>query len=113
MSEVLHANIFFFITGIAVIVFTMLLCIVLYHVIKILKSVRKVIDRIEAGSEVIAEDLQSFRAYFAEQSIIARVIRAMMGNSRTAGSSVKRPASSPKKEVRKIAKTELKINDED
>ena len=113
MSEVLHANIFFFVTGIAVIVFTMLLCIVLYHLIKILKSVRRVIDRIEAGSEVIAEDLQSFRAYFAEQSIIARVIRAMMGNSRTAGSGAKRSPSPAKKEVHKIAKTELKIRDED
>lgn len=113
MSEVLHANIFFFITGIAVIVFTMLLCVALYHAIKILKSVRRVMDRIEAGSEVIAEDLQSFRAYFAEQSPFARFLRAILGERRDRTAPKARPAATPKKAERKIAKTELKITDED
>jgi len=48
MSEVLQANIFFFITSVAVILFTLLLCIALYHVVKILKSIRRVMEKVEA-----------------------------------------------------------------
>ncbi len=108
MSEVLQANIFFLITGIAVIVFTMLLCVALYHVIRILKSIRRIADRIEAGSEIIAEDMAHFRAYFAEESVLSRIIKKIFGGSG-------RPSSRSQKgtSTRSSAKSELKIKDED
>ncbi len=119
MTEVLQANIFFLITGIAVIVFTFLLCIALYHVIRILKSLRRVMDRIEAGSEIIAEDMQSFRAYFTEEGLISRVIGSIFG-SRTKGREAKRPArdpgkktTEPTKKAERNTKTELKIKGEE
>lgn len=61
MSEVLHANIFFIIASVGTVVFIMLVALVLYHVLKIVKAVRRIVDRVEAGSEVIAEDLESLR----------------------------------------------------
>ncbi len=109
MTEVLQANIFFLITGIAVIVFTLLLCVALYHLIRILKSIRRVVDRIEAGSEIIADDMAHFRAYFAEQSPIARFIRTVFGNGGR-GSAPTQPKS---KSTRSTSKAELKIKDED
>ncbi len=50
------------ITSIAVVVFTILVCVLLYHVIKIIKSVRRIVERVESGSEVLAEDLEDIRA---------------------------------------------------
>ncbi len=104
MSEVLHANVFFFITGIAVIVFTALLCVALFHVIKVLKSLRRVMERIEAGTEIIAEDLENARAYFTEGGFIRRFIGSLIGGTRTTDAS-----KSKKHEKRR---TELKIKDE-
>ncbi len=79
MNEVLHANIFFFITGIAVIVFSSLLCVALFHGIKAIKSLRRILDRVEEGTEVIAEDLQQMRAYFSDDGFVKRVIKSIMG----------------------------------
>lgn len=110
MSEVLQANIFFFITGIAVIVFTMLLCIALYHSIKILRSVRKIVERIEAGSEVIAEDMSHLRQHFIEGSLIAKVIGAFLG---TRGASTPARKAARKKARNNALKTELTIKDEE
>ena len=79
MTEVLHANIFFFITSIAVIVFALLVCVLMYHLIKITKSIRRIVDRIEEGSEVIVEDLTQLREFFAEGNIMTHVLGMFMG----------------------------------
>jgi uncharacterized protein YqhQ len=61
MGEILQTNLFFFITGSAVIIITVFLTIVLYHLIKAVRSVRRIIERIEAGSEVLADDFDHMR----------------------------------------------------
>jgi len=61
MNEILHANIFFIIASLATICFSILACVLLYHVVKIVKSVRRIVDRVEAGSEVLADDLEELR----------------------------------------------------
>lgn len=117
MTEVLQTNIFFLITGIAVIVFTFLLCIALYHVIRILKSLRRVMDRIEAGSEIIAEDMQNIRTYFTERSLFSRVIGGILGErpksreTRRGNESVRTSESAKKAEHK--TRTELKIKGEE
>jgi hypothetical protein len=84
MSEVLQANIFFIITSIAVVVFTLLVCVALYHVIKILRSIRKIIDRVDQGSELIAEDVAQLRAYVVEGSLVSQIMSFFLGSkSRT------------------------------
>lgn len=103
MNEVLHANIFFFITGIAVIVFTALLCVVLFHSIKILKSLRRIMDRIESGTEIIAEDMQQMRAYFTADGLLTRLIAKLVGTSESRGSRAKKGDK---------RRSELKISDE-
>lgn len=79
MSEILQANIFFIITSIAVLVFTLFVCVILYHVIKILRSIRKIVDRVEEGSEVIAEDVSQLRAYVVEGSLVSQIMSFFMG----------------------------------
>lgn len=61
MSEILHSNIFFLITSIAVIVVTILVSIGLYYVICILRAVRDIAERVREGSEIIAEDAAQLR----------------------------------------------------
>ncbi len=74
MSEVLQANIFFLITSIAVGVLTILGCVLLYQVIKIVRSLRRIIERVEAGSEVIAEDISDLRTFVLEGSLLSQLI---------------------------------------
>ncbi len=79
MSEVLYTNVFFIITSIAVILFTVLLCIALYFVIKILRTVRKIIDRVDSGSETIADDIAQLRSYVAEGSLFSHIVGLFVG----------------------------------
>jgi len=74
MTEVLQANIFFFITALAVIIFTIFSCVAMYLVIRILRSVRRITERIDEGSENIAEDIKQLRSYIAEGSLISQII---------------------------------------
>lgn len=112
MSEILEANIFFFITGIAVIIFTILLSVLLYHLIKILRSLRRVVDRIEAGSEVLANDIEQVREYFTERSLFARFLDAILGNKHAFESKEASHISGERKHtVHKdgVSRSELKI----
>lgn len=106
MNEVLHADIFFFITGIAVIIFSTLLCIALFHGIKAMKSLRRILARIEEGTEVIAEDLGQIRAYFSEDGFVRRFIKSMMGMSSDAPR--KEGGTKTKKSEKKRTELEIK-----
>jgi hypothetical protein len=79
MSEILQANIFFIITSIAVLVFTLFVCVILYHVIKILQSIRKIVSKVEEGSDVIAEDISQLRTYVVEGSLISQIMSFFVG----------------------------------
>lgn len=82
MNEVLHANIFFVIASVATVVFCILISLILYHVLKIIRSVRSIIERIEAGSEVIAQDVAQVRELIAGGGLFTRVMQFVMGTAR-------------------------------
>jgi len=90
MSEILQANIFFVITSIAVLVFTLFVCVILYHVIKILKSIRTIVSRVEEGSELIADDMSQLRTYVLEGSLVSQIMNFFVGKK-------SRRAPSPRK----------------
>lgn len=90
MNEVLHANIFFFIASVATVVFCVLICFILYHVLKIVKSIRAIIERIEAGSEIIAKDVAHVRELVASGGIWSRLIQFIIGSSRGNGKKQRR-----------------------
>ena len=79
MSEILQTNIFFIITSIAVVVLTLFVCVILYHIIKLLRSIRTIVARIEEGSEVIAEDVSQLRAYVVEGSLVSQIMSFVFG----------------------------------
>jgi hypothetical protein len=82
MSEVLQANIFFYIASVATIVFSILLCIAMYYVIKIVRSINKIVERIDAGSESIKEDISQLRTYLAEGSWFSHIIGLFGGSQK-------------------------------
>jgi hypothetical protein len=81
MNEILQANIFFLIASIATVCFCILVCFILYQVIKIMQLVRSILERIEAGSEVLASDLAHIRMFFSEDGFLSRVLNMFGGNS--------------------------------
>lgn len=86
MSEILQANIFFFIASVAVVVFVLLVSIALYHVIKIVVAVRRIVERVEQGSENIAHDVSKLRAYIIGGSLVSHVMSFFKGKARKAPS---------------------------
>ena len=75
MNEILHANIFFFIASVGVVLFTFLVCVLLYQLLKIVRSIRRIVERVEAGSEVLADDIENLR----ENLNPARLVTFVMG----------------------------------
>ncbi len=71
----MQADIFFFIASVGIVVLTLLVFLILYQVLKIVKSVRRIVARLEAGSEVIAEDVAELRAFVLEGSLVSQLIR--------------------------------------
>ena len=67
MQEFIKADIFFFITTIAVLLVTGGIIIVLYYVIKILRNVRDVTDRVEDGTKALSEDISLLRSNLKSQ----------------------------------------------
>ena len=96
MTEVLQANIFFFIASVGVILFTLLVCVALYQVVKILRSIRRIVERVEEGSETIAEDVSQLRSFVLEGSLFSQVISFFMGAK----------SASPKRKRKKTNKEE-------
>jgi hypothetical protein len=82
MNEILQANIFFFIASVATVVFMILISVILYHVIKIVKSVRTIVDKIEAGSEVLASDVANLRSQIINGGgFVTKFITLFINNS--------------------------------
>jgi len=79
MDEVLHANIFFFIASIATVIFCILIGIILYQVIKITKIIRSILEKIEAGSELIAQDVAHVRSLVSNGGMMSRIVTFIIG----------------------------------
>lgn len=81
MNEILLANLFFIITGSAVLVVGAFLCFVCYHIIKIVKITHTILERVETSAELLVEDMNALRDHLANGNIFGRiltgVIRAM------------------------------------
>lgn len=81
MNEVLHANIFFLIATIATVIFCIFFCFILYQVWKITRLVRAILERIEAASEVMADDVSNIRQSLAQGGLISRLLNFVLGES--------------------------------
>jgi len=100
MTDILQANIFFFIASLGTVIFIVLLSVVLFQVIVILKKVQIVIDRVERESQNLSNDIAAARAFVAEKSLMMSPLLALLG-LRKATSAAKKSRT-----ARKSAKNE-------
>lgn len=93
MSEILQTNIFFVITSIAVVIFTILVCVALYQVIKILVSARRVMDRIESGTEAIAIEAGKIKENLTNGGFFKNILKSIFAMHSTATKKSRRKKS--------------------
>ena len=69
MDSLIHADIFFFVTTIAVIVAVIVLGVVAFYVIKILRDVVSVMKIVKAETEAVQNDVESARRYIKTKGV--------------------------------------------
>jgi hypothetical protein len=89
METLVKADIFFFVTTIAVVVVSLLGVIVLVYAIRILRDVKDVSSRVRTGSELIGDDLAKVRTHMKHYGLFKAVLAALLA---LAGSVYKRKA---------------------
>ncbi|MDA1334847.1 MAG: hypothetical protein O2794_02420 [bacterium] len=78
MSDIIKADIFFFITSIAVALLSILTAIVLYHLIRIFQKTNLIIDEIQTEIHQAREDIAGFRASMrANKNMIKHIFKNM------------------------------------
>jgi uncharacterized protein YoxC len=68
-ESLIHADIFFFISTIALVLISIGIVVVLVYVIKILRNVGEVTDKIKVESGEIVEDLKKLRANLRDEGM--------------------------------------------
>jgi uncharacterized protein YoxC len=74
MEDIMKADIFFFIASIAMVTLSIFMAVILFFVLKAMRAVQRVIERIEAQSEEIANDVNNFRSFVYKGSVFASII---------------------------------------
>ena len=83
MNEILHANIFFVIASVATVIFCIITSLILFHVLKLVKTTRRIVDRIEAASEQVADDVAHARQLLYNGGMIARLMGFLTHSKRS------------------------------
>lgn len=70
----MHADVFFFITAIAVIVLSVGAAVVLYYVIGIVRDVRAITEKVRTASDGLERDFEDLRATLKKQGVRTRTV---------------------------------------
>jgi Skp family chaperone for outer membrane proteins len=82
MEQILKANIFFFITSVAVMVLSVIAAVFLIYIIRILRDVKDISGRIRSESAMLAEDIAALRANVRNKGMKLRHIIGLIQNIR-------------------------------
>ena len=88
MSEVLQANIFFYIASVATVVFCIVVTMILFQIFKVMKTIRSILERIDSASEVMAEDVAQVRKLVATGGIVSTIMGLVFGSKKKKRSKV-------------------------
>lgn len=66
-SNIIQADIFFFIASIGFVVMAIILAIVLFYAAKVARSMSRIVKRIELESEKVADDIENLRTRIKEE----------------------------------------------
>lgn len=82
MSEVLQANIFFYIASVATVVFCIVVTMILFQMYKVMKVVRSILERVDAASETMSEDVAHVRKLVATGGLVSTIIGLVFGTKK-------------------------------
>lgn len=68
MSEIIHADIFFFIASIAAVVLLVVLSVAGYYLVLIVRDVRHITGRVRDASDGIVQDFENARAHMKHEA---------------------------------------------
>ncbi|KKR53409.1 MAG: hypothetical protein UT90_C0009G0001, partial [Parcubacteria group bacterium GW2011_GWA1_40_21] len=74
MENIIQADIFFFITGIAVIIFTICTIVVMFYVTRILRDMKSISKTMLRESDNIADDIESVREAVRSEGAKVRTV---------------------------------------
>lgn len=69
MQTLIHADIFFFITTIAVILVTLFIAIILFYAVKVARKVDSIAETIDKESKNVAQDIETLRTRVKEEGM--------------------------------------------
>lgn len=70
MQELIKADIFFFITAIAVVLIAIGIGVALFYIVRILRNIRDVTERVDEGSKVLVEGLSELRSTIKREGFV-------------------------------------------
>ncbi len=74
MSELVHADIFFFITTVAVALLTTILAVALVYIVFIVRDARAIVARMRKASESLESDFNALRQEVKQEGLKARAL---------------------------------------
>ncbi|HVV39293.1 MAG TPA: hypothetical protein VHD31_03120 [Candidatus Paceibacterota bacterium] len=74
MNEVVHADIFFFITSLAVLCITIGILMVLYYLIPVARDLREIVGKIRKAGDEVEKDFEALRANLREEGTKGKTI---------------------------------------
>ncbi|PJE64347.1 MAG: hypothetical protein COU90_02755 [Candidatus Ryanbacteria bacterium CG10_big_fil_rev_8_21_14_0_10_43_42] len=102
MESIVKADIFFFVTTIALVLFSVAFLILLYYIIRIIRNAAYISRLIVSETEQIKSDVSEARAYVREEAVkmgyFIGFIKALMKEPKTALAAKKKRATKPKKD---------------
>ena len=80
MDEILHANIFFVIASVATVIFCILTSLILWQILKLIKTLHAIMEKFESGSERIAQDVAHVRNLVANGGVMSKAVKFFVGS---------------------------------
>lgn len=77
MSEVVHADIFFFITSIVTILIAAAVLVVLYYIIRIVRNLHEIVEKLNRASHELERDFEEFRSAVKSEGTKVRTVADM------------------------------------
>jgi hypothetical protein len=78
MDSVLTSDIFFFITSIAVAIVTTLIVILLVSIIRLVRNISGIVERVREGTDALSEDMGAVRSKLKEKGLMSALIVTIM-----------------------------------
>ncbi len=77
MDTLIHADIFFFITAIAVVVLSIGCAVIIFYLIRILRRIDEISEKVRVESDEIVRDVKDFRATMRSEGIKVKTVLDM------------------------------------